>query len=280
MKNFINIIENAIKTNLFKIIFVRPRYFFLLFKIRVVERFGIDLFFLSPRFLIIYIFEEFSLLKKKNYNLKKFGNYFLDTDKIKRNKSNIVYSGGVGRNISFDEDITTELNCKARLFDPTPSSIEYMKNKQTDKILFYPYAIFKENQSVKIYFDKYNQVKSNSISNFLNFDKNDFYYCDAFNIPYLMEKFNDKFIDILKLDIEGVAIEVIENCFEKDIYPTQMLLAIEVPMNYFEFFKFYKKLKKFILLLKKNYEVINLRDRSRGVELEILCIKKNYDANN
>ena len=36
-----------------------------------------------------------------------------------------------------------------------------------------------------------------------------------------------------------------ENCFKNNIFPQQILLALEVPMNYFEFFNFYKKLKKF-----------------------------------
>lgn len=274
MNRFIHILRRAKKNQLFKIALIRPRYFFLLFKIRVIESLGIDVFFLSPRFLMIYLFEEFNLKKKKNFDLKKFGNYFLDLKKVNNDKKFIVYSGGVGKNISFDKEITKHFDCKARLFDPTPESIKYMKNINLKNIFFYPYALYKENKKVKIFFDRFNQVKSNSITNFLNFDKNDFYFCNAYNIPYFMKKFNDTSIEVLKLDIEGVTMEVVLNCFQNKIFPNQMLLAIEVPMNYQKFFKFYKNLKKFVLDLKKHYEVINLRDRSRGVELEILCIKK------
>jgi len=274
MKNsltkYFNFFIQTIKSDIFKIIFVKPRYFFLLLKVRILEPHLGDLYFLSPRFLLIKLFEDNNLKKKESLNLKKFGNYLLDPKKIKRNS--IVYSGGAGTNISFDRAIIQKKNCKVRLFDPTQESISYMKNKTSKNLLFYPYAIYQRNKKVKIYFDKYGLVKSNSITNFLGFDKKSYYYCPAYNIPFLKKKFKDKTIDILKLDIEGVAIEVMENCFKNNIFPQQILLALEVPMNYFEFFDFYKKLKKFISKLSKKYELINIRDRSRGVELEILCI--------
>ena len=265
-------IEN-LKSDIFKIMFIKPRYFFLLLRINILEGIFGDLYFLSPRCLIIKLFEDKNLKKKEKFNLKKIGNYFLDIEKINKKKA-IIYSGGVGTNISFDKILTKEIDCKVRLFDPTPESISFMEGKTSKKLFFYPYAIYKKNKKIKIYFDKYGLVKSNSISNFLGFDKKSYYYCDAYCIPFLKKKFKDKSIDILKLDIEGVAIEVLENCFKNDIYPQQILLALEVPMNYFEFIDFYKKLKKIILKLGKKYELINVRDRSRGVEMEILCIKK------
>lgn len=69
MKKFLNFILNINYKGLLRLISIRPRYFFLLFKIRVIEKYiGIDPFFLSPRFLLIYFFEEKNL-KNKNYNL-------------------------------------------------------------------------------------------------------------------------------------------------------------------------------------------------------------------
>lgn len=275
MKKFLNFILNINYKGLFRLISIRPRYFFLLFKIRVIEKYlGIDPFFLSPRFLLIYFFEEKNLKKKNDYQLKELGNYFLDVDRIKKDTP-LLYSGGVGANISFDEEFIKETNGYARLFDPTPSCFEFMKDKVSENLKFYPYALYKDNIKTKIFYDRYNQVRSNSISNFLNFNEKDFYYCDPYNIPTLIKKFNDDEIDVLKLDIEGVSIEVVENCFDNNIYPDQIIIAIEVPMNYQKFFKFYSQLKSFFKKLNKNYNLINLRNRSRGVEMEILCLKKN-----
>ena len=275
MKEFIKFLISANYKGALTLLYKRPRYFFLLFKIRIIEKyFKIDTFFLSPRFLIIYFFEEINLQKKYKYPLEACGNYFIDFKKIK-NTFPILYSGGVGENISFDIEFLNKTKGLARLFDPTPQSIEYMRSKEANNLKFYPYALYKESKKVKIYFDKFKQVKSNSISNFLDFDQADFYMCDAYNIPDLMKKFNDNKIDILKLDVEGVSIGIVENCFKNNIYPNQIIIAIEVPMNYLSFFKFYRKLKIFINNLSENYELVNLRDRSRGVEMEILCLKKN-----
>jgi len=259
---------------LFKIIIIKPRYFFLLFRVRVLSEIFGDTYFLSPRCLTIKLFEDRNFKKKENFNLKRFGNYFLDFKKIIKKKKTTIYSGGVGKNISFDEALTKKNNCKVRLFDPTPESISFMKNRTTKDLSFYPYAIYEKNKKVKIYFDKYGLVRSNSITNFLGFDKKSYYYCNAYNLPFLKKKFKDKTIDILKLDIEGVAMGVVQNCFKNNIFPQQMIIAIEVPMNYFEFIVFYKELKRFTTKVSEKYEVINIRDRSRGDELEILCILK------
>ena len=75
------------------------------------------------------------------------------------------------------------------------------KNKN---LLFYPVALFHKNTKVKLYYDETNRVKSNSINNFLEFNKRIFIRLMQ-NLVSLMKKFGDKKIDILKLDIEGVA---------------------------------------------------------------------------
>ncbi len=256
------------------IIILTPRYSFLLFQIRYIERFtGIDTFFLSPRRFLIYIIECITLNDLKRIKLHDYGNYKLLKNKIPKNP--IVYSGGVGTNISFDLELLRIHGGKVRLFDPTPSSIKYMhKFKNNKKIKFYPTALYHKNERVKIYFDPTNRVKSNSISNFLNFNKKSFYKVNAKNILYFVKKNKDQKIDILKLDIEGVAEDLLIHTLKNNIKPKQIIFALEVPMNYLKFFYFIKKFLLIIKILKKDYNLYNIRNRSRGVESEILAILK------
>ena len=256
------------------IFFKTPRFSFLLFQIRYIERYtGIDTFFLSIRRLIIYLIETFYLKNQRSITLNDYGNYKLVEKKIP--KKPIVYSGGVGTNISFDLAIHKKHNAKVRLFDPTDNSINFMKKYNNKKnFFFYPVALYHQNKKVKIYFDSTNRVKSNSITNFLEFDKKSFYYCDAQNLSQLIKKFKDKKIDILKLDIEGVAENLLLQAFNKKIYPTQIIFALEVPLNYVKYYKFIIKFIYLSGLMKKKYKLYNLRNRSRGVEMEILAIKK------
>ena len=255
-------------------IILTPRYSFLLFQIRYIERFtGIDTFFLSPRRLIVYLTEIFFLKKNNSIFLHDYGNYQLLKSKVP--KKPIVYSGGVGTNISFDLALIKKNKAKVKLFDPSINSINFMKKILKNKnLLFYPVALFHKNTKVKLYYDETNRVKSNSINNFLEFNKKNFYKVDAKNLVSLMKKFGDKKIDILKLDIEGGAENLLIHTMKKKVYPSQIVFALEVPLNYVKFSKF---LIKFFLLkkkLSKSYNLYNLRNRSRGVEMEILAVKK------
>ena len=74
--------------------------------------------------------------------------------------------------------------------------------------------------------------------------------------------------------MEGVAENLILNCFKNNIYPRQIVSAFEVPLNYIEFYKFVKNFIFFIKILKTNYTIYNIRNRSRVIEIEVLAIKK------
>jgi len=256
-------------------IFIKtPRLSLILFQVRYIERYtGIDTFFLSPRRTIIYFIERFILNHQDSILLQDYGNYKLVKNKISNNA--IVYSGGVGTNITFDLAINKIHRAKVRLFDPTKNSIEYMKQfKARKNIYFYPYALYHKNKKVKLYYDSTNRVKSNSITNFFEFNKKNYYFAEARNIIFFLKKFKDKKIDILKLDIEGVAEDLLIQTLKKKIYPKQIIFALEVPLNYFKFFKFLIKFFKLLKFLNKNYDLYNIRNRARGVEMEILAVKK------
>tara|TARA_A100001015_G_scaffold107034_1_gene118773 strand:+ start:258 stop:1283 length:1026 start_codon:yes stop_codon:yes gene_type:complete len=115
------------------IVLKTPRVSFLLFQARFVERYlGIDLFFVSPRRLIIHFIERFYFKSSKGQKFSEYGNYFLKKNLVPKNP--VVYSGGIGKNISFDLTFFKLHKGLLRLFDPTKSSIvnmaKYKKNKK------------------------------------------------------------------------------------------------------------------------------------------------------
>ena len=124
MKSKFTKLKNFLKfhSNIFKIIFLKPRYFFFLFKIRILSPLIGDTYYLSPRCLTIKLFEDRNFKQKKDFNLKKFGNYFLDFKMINKNSKTIVYSGGVGKNISFDKEGARQSKTEglARMTTPAP----------------------------------------------------------------------------------------------------------------------------------------------------------------
>ena len=58
-----------------------------------------------------------------------YGGYLLP-ENIKLDSNSIVYSIGIGEDISFDATLSAKYNCKVYMFDPTPRSIERRKNKK------------------------------------------------------------------------------------------------------------------------------------------------------
>ncbi|HOW26386.1 MAG TPA: hypothetical protein PK711_12035 [Bacteroidales bacterium] len=58
------------------------------------------------------------------------------------NESSIIYSIGIGKDISFDKACIKKHNCTVFAFDPTPKSIEWIrKQKVNGKFHFFDYGI-------------------------------------------------------------------------------------------------------------------------------------------
>jgi hypothetical protein len=55
-----------------------------------------------------------------------YGGYLLP-ENIKLDSNSIVYSIGIGEDISFDATLSGKYNCKIFMFDPTPRSIEHVE---------------------------------------------------------------------------------------------------------------------------------------------------------
>jgi hypothetical protein len=63
-------------------------------------------------------------------------------------------------------------------------------------------------------------------------------------------------IDILKLDIEGSALEVLLSMFLENIYPMQILLEID-EIHFPSFRSKYRAFKLFKILKKNRYEIVD-----------------------
>ena len=61
------------------------------------------------------------------------------------NKRSIVYSFGIGKDISFDKEIIRAFNCKVYGFDPTPKSIKWCEGQTLpENFIFLPFGIAKK----------------------------------------------------------------------------------------------------------------------------------------
>ena len=166
-----------------------------------------------------------ALHPKKNYLLEKpvvdvsdkwlgsdYGGFFVATELLdyKKNREIIVYSAGVGTDISFDLALIRNYkSIKIYAFDPTPRSIEWIGRKKIPpNFIFAPVGIGSENKKETMFLPKSHRV-SFTVHSFEDENKDEI-EVEMKSIATIAQENRHTFIDILKLDIEGSEFSVLE----------------------------------------------------------------------
>ena len=171
-------------------------------------------------------------------------------------KSTII-SCGLGEHASFDVEFASKYKSKVILVDPTPRSLQHFSEiinrvglRATSKYLnngeelatsynlseisgesfeIIPKALWSENKKLKFYLPPNTEHVSHSILNFQNNYRvdTDHIEVDSITIDQIFATHGLKKIELIKLDIEGAEIEVIEQMLSKKIYPRQILIEYD-----------------------------------------------------
>lgn len=138
-------------------------------------------------------------------------------------KDTIVYSGGVGRDISFEFELAKQFNCQIYLYDPSSTAEETIHQWKIlpNNIRFFKTGLSKFDKKIKFAFpDKEIEgsfkkiVNDNSSSQYVE------YQCNS--ISNLIKINGHHKIDLLKIDIEGFEYEVLEDIIENNIVVNQI----------------------------------------------------------
>lgn len=169
-------------------------------------------------------------------------------------KLDVVYSGGVGEDISFDIKLQTKYDCDIILIDPTTKAVKHFEECQkyfSDKSfkftggIQYDYYTSIENEQPNLdkfsYIQKglwdqkdnlkfFRQDNENYVSQSLidgMFSKN-YDIVEVDTIKNLMEMNGHDHIDLLKLDIEGAEIKVINKMLDDGIFPKYLCIEFDL----------------------------------------------------
>ena len=159
----------------------------------------------------------------KNWFGSLYGGFYLHPKKI--NKKSIIYSLGVGEDITFDSEVMDHFKCQVFAFDPTPKSIEWVKKNVSDKnFKFSPFGISKSSGVKKFYKPKNQLHVSGSLYDSDVVNKNDYENLNFITLIDAMKEYDHQKINVLKMDVEGAEYEIIEHIKENNIQIDQILV--------------------------------------------------------
>ena len=209
----------------------------------------------------------------------KYGSWFLPDD-LKLNEKSIVVSAGVGEDMSFDLLVQHKFDCKIYLIDPTERAIKHFEevkdffeagksftgNIQPDylevleditpafsQFVYIPVGLWTEKTTLKFYKQANPEYVSQTLIKGM-------YNAEYTKVPVdrlknLMKEYKLQKIDVLKLDIEGAEIEVLETLFQDGIFPKVLCVEFDLALKGFD--KYNKTEKIVQRLLYAGYKVVS-----------------------
>lgn len=183
--------------------------------------------------------------------------------------NSVVYSFGVGENISWDEKMIERYNVSIFSFDPSPDSIDYLAKKELKNFYHHNLALSNIDTHTQFYINRNNPAGCSLIKR----PEHDEVLSVKCNTLFtIMHKLGHKKIDVLKIDIEGGEYDVIDNILEEEIEIHQLLIEFHHKKAHFTVDDTQKAIKK---LRNAGFKVFWSSARGR----EVAFINENYIYN-
>ena len=148
-----------------------------------------------------------------------YGGWNIIKDSVDSNS--IIYSFGIGTDISFDISLINKYDVEVYAFDPTPEVKVWLEEQKLPiKFRYHELALADINGFLKFYFPENPNYISHSLVK-----RNDKYIevpCEK--LSSIMNRLGHKKIDVLKIDIEGSEFNVLKNILQENINIKQILV--------------------------------------------------------
>jgi FkbM family methyltransferase len=133
----------------------------------------------------------------------------------------VIYSGGLGTDVTFEHDLARKFGSNLVLYDPSPIGIQTMSLPENKISQFHYFPVALTGRTGKL------SMASPEPGEYSWFPRNDntgTIEVDCTDLQALMQKNGHTHIDLLKLDIEGSEYEVIDNLLNRRIPVRQILV--------------------------------------------------------
>lgn len=152
----------------------------------------------------------------------EYGGWWIDSSRIGQNS--VIYSFGIGTDISFDQELIGKFHCTVHGFDPTPQTKEYLAViGHPSQFHFHEIGIAGKTGSIYLHRPKNPNFGSCSILTGHEFSSDGF-HAEVHNLRDIAKNLGHGFIDIVKMDIEGAEYDVIVDMDQNGFPPMSQLL--------------------------------------------------------
>jgi FkbM family methyltransferase len=139
----------------------------------------------------------------------------------------VVYSVGVGEDISFDLRLMEQYQMPVHAFDPSPRSIEWIKTQDLpDGFYFYPFGLGPADGDVTFSEPVEEGYHSLSITGPANrsHHQGTTHVLPVRRLTTILQKLGHERLDLLKMDIEGAEYEVLVDLISSGVPVHQVLV--------------------------------------------------------
>ena len=151
-----------------------------------------------------------------------YGGYRLDPSLVRRDS--VVYSIGIGEDISFDLSLIARFGLDIEAFDPTPKVAAWLATQSLPpQFHFHDVGIAGHDGPETFYLPPRTDWVSHSVVSTRQFARDSVRF-PVMRLSTAMQLQNHDRIDVLKMDIEGAEYAVIEEIVREKIPVTQLLL--------------------------------------------------------
>ncbi|MEQ8535303.1 MAG: FkbM family methyltransferase, partial [Imperialibacter sp.] len=142
-----------------------------------------------------------------------YGGFYLNPDLI--GSDSVVYSFGIGEDISFDREVIRLHDCQVHGFDPTPRSIKWVKSQELPRnFTMHEFGIARETGLATFYLPKNENFVSGSLIGHGSVRADVPIQVPVKSFADIIGSLEHKVIDVLKMDIEGAEYDVLESILE------------------------------------------------------------------
>jgi FkbM family methyltransferase len=199
----------------------------------------------------------------------KIGNYLIH--RIPEGSKPVIYSFGIGNDITFDTAAADEFGVPIYMYDPTPGVALLMKEHEADeRFVFKNEGIFSREAEFKFFTS--DKTLNSSLYPIHGKARHEVVRCRT--LASFMEENGHESIDILKMDVEGVADDVLAQMLdETNIRPKQIVTEFEIkgienPLTYLP------KILKVAQKLKDNDYIIFNQLLMRKATIELIVVHR------